>query len=104
MHEIRIYLDAVDPRLWPLCLALAVGAVVFVWRKAHPRSFERLPRPWQSLPAVVLAAVVSGATGADVVQMVVEAIAGGFSGVLAVGGHHVVKPLPSLKGGGGGDG
>jgi len=93
MTTVRTYLDSLDPRLWPLALALAAGALVWAWRRWHLASFDRLPRAVQALPAVLVAAALGGASGSSLVQMVIEAAAGGASGLLAIGGHHAGKAM-----------
>jgi len=93
MTAIRTYLDNVDPRLWPLAIALVAGGVVWGWRKLSPKSFDRLPPAIQALPAILIAAAIGGATGSDLVHMMFEAASGAVSGLLAVGGHHTLKAL-----------
>lgn len=92
LHTIRDYLNALDPRLWPLAIALAVGGLIYLWRKVHPSSFARLPKAVQALPPLLIGAALSAGAGVeDLVQLIIESVAGGLSGLLAIGGHHAGK-------------
>lgn len=103
MTGIRLYLDAIDPKLWPLALALAAWALVYAWRKAAPRlpsalQFDSLPARVQALPGVLWAAALSASTGADAVEAMRAALLGTLSGVLAIGIHHGLKLAPGPYG------
>lgn len=95
MTGIKLYLDSIDPRLFYLAIALAVGAVVFGWKKLHPLSFYRLPQRARALPAAILGAIAAASGAEDISRAVVDAIIGVFAGITAVGGHEFVSRLLS---------
>lgn len=91
----RADLAAIHPAAPAIALALIVGAIIYAWRKLHPTSFERIPKPIQSLPAVLLSALVAAlSSGGDGWQPVLDAIAGVFVGLIPIGGHWVAKLGP----------
>lgn len=101
LHTIRAELAEVHPAAPAIALAIVVGGLIYAWRKLHPVSFERIPKPIQSLPAVLLSALVAAlSSGGDGWQPVLDAIAGAVLGLTSVGGHHALKlsPLPYLGG------
>lgn len=91
----RADLAAFHPAAPAVVLALIVGAVIYAWRKLHPTSFQKLPDSLQSLPAMVLSALVAAlSSGDDGWRPVVDAIAGVFVGLIPIGGHHLLKAAP----------
>lgn len=96
MTEIKTYLDSIDPRLFYLFVALAVGGVIFLWKKVHPDSFYRLSSKYRALPAAILGAIASASTSSELKRAVVDAVIGVFAGITAVGGHEFVTRLLSL--------
>jgi hypothetical protein len=95
MTEFKNYLDAIDPRLFYLTIALAVGAVIFGWKKIHSESFYKVPTRYRALPAAVLGALVSGSSATEIKHAVIDAVIGVFAGVTAVGGHEFLSRLLS---------
>jgi hypothetical protein len=96
MHEFKAYLDAIDPRLFYIGIAMLVGAVIFGWKKVHPASFFRLPTQYRALPAVILGAVTSASGASEIKRAIIDAVIGVFAGITAVGGHEAVSRLFSL--------
>lgn len=95
MTEFKAYLDSIDPRLFYLAIAFAVGAVIFGWKKVHPQSFYRLSTRYRALPATILGAIASASTATELKRAVVDAVIGAFAGITAVGGHEFVTRLLS---------
>lgn len=95
MLAFKQYLDSIDPRLFYLAVALAVGAVIFAWKRWHPLSFYRLPQRARALPAAILGALAAASGSEDIQRAVVDAIIGVFAGITAVGGHEFVSRLLS---------
>jgi hypothetical protein len=100
MHDLKQYLDTIDPRLWWLSIALAVYALVFVWRRlsaALPASvrFDQIPARLKVLPAVVLAAVVgaAGLDSAEIGKNLLDLLLAAVAGVTAIGGHETLSRL-----------
>lgn len=98
------YLTTVHPQLPTLLLAVLVGGIVYGLRRWQPTLFARLPKPLQSLPAVLVAAAlaavplaIGAATLLDAARLVVEAV------LVAIGGHHVAakwvlpQPKPTVE-------
>lgn len=86
-----IYLTQIHPQLPVIILAVLVGGLVYGLRRWQPALFARLPKPLQSLPAVLVAALLAAvpmalgaATPLDAARLVVEAV------LVAIGGHHAV--------------
>lgn len=84
-------LTQIHPQLPTLLLAVLVGGTVYALRRWQPALFERLPKPLQSLPAVLVAAALAAvplalgaATPVDAARVVVEAV------LVAIGGHHAI--------------
>lgn len=95
LEEFIAGLDAIDPRLWPLTLAVVVYVLVQIWKVAHRASFDALPPRVRALPPVLIAAVLS-ATARQLdswPQLFTDVLLGGLSGTLAVGGHETVARL-----------
>jgi len=93
MQDLKLYLDAVDPRLFHTLLAVAIGSLYYGWRKLHAASFDALPQALKALPGLLIGAGASAlATNSTVLSDVVMQIVSGVgSALLAVGGHHVLK-------------
>ena len=100
MTVIKLYLDSIDPRLWPVAIAAVVWGLVYAWRRLHPSSFEKVSPGWQALPAVLVGIALSASTATDALSGMREAALGVFSGWMAAGGHDFLKRLPGpYKGG-----
>lgn len=85
------YLTDIHPQAAVIILAVIVGGLVYGLRHWRPALFERLPKPLQSLPAVLAAAALAAvplalgaATPLDAARLVVEAV------LVAIGGHHAL--------------
>lgn len=91
MAQVKAFFDSVDPRAWYLFLSLAIGTLVFAWRKLSPATFEKLPAQLQALPALLLGAVAAASTGGGAHEAFVSGVFGALSGLAAVGGHHAIK-------------
>lgn len=100
LYDLKTAIDAVDPRLFYVLVALITFGVIYGWRRLFPETFERIPPKLQSLPAIILGAVLSGASDtATLKQAVVAAILGACSsGLAAIGGHHALKAGPGPYG------
>lgn len=86
LHAARVELAEIHPGLPAIAIAVLVGAVVWLWRRYHAKSFEALPKPLQALPAVVLSGLIAAATnGLDPIPVLVDAIGAALA---AIGGHH----------------
>lgn len=86
-----IYLTQIHPQLPVLILAVIVGGLVYGLRRWQPTLFARLPKPLQSLPAVLVAAALAAvpmalgaATPLEAARLVVEVV------LVAIGGHHAL--------------
>lgn len=86
----RLSLDAIDPRLWPFTIAVAVGFAYYLWRAFSPTSFEKLPDRLKALPGLVLAAVMSGLTSPELGRFILEVIIGSLG---ATGGHEFFQRI-----------
>lgn len=100
LFDLKASLDAVDPRLFYAVLMVVVFLVVYGWRKLWPETFERIPAKWQSMPAVLLGAILSAASDSESVkQALIAALLGAVSsGLAAIGGHHALKAAPGPYG------
>lgn len=85
------YITNIHPNLPGLLLAMIVGGIVYGLRRWQPALFARLPKPLQSLPAVLVAAALAAvplalgaATPLEAARLVAEAV------LVAIGGHHAV--------------
>lgn len=95
LHAARAALAAVHPLLPFICIAAIVGGLVYLWRRFSPTTFDKLPPQIQALPALLISAILAGASsGGDVGRMMIDAAIGAFSGLLSVGGHEALKRLP----------
>lgn len=90
MIDIKQYLVGIDPRLWPLAIALFVGLVYWSFRKLWPDTFDALNPKLKALPGAVIAALVSGAALPDIREFVLETIIGALT---AGGGHEFIARL-----------
>lgn len=88
--DIKVLIQSVDPRLWPMTIALLVGFAYWGWKKVHPASFEKVPPKLKALPGTILAAVVSGLTLPDLPTFVMDVILGSLT---AGGGHEFLQRL-----------
>lgn len=88
--NIKQSLVAFDPRLWPLVIALVVGALYWLFRKFFPTTFDKLPSKLKALPGAVIAALLSGAAAPDIKEFVIETIIGALT---AGGGHEFITRL-----------
>lgn len=106
LNSIKLTLDALDPRLWWLGIALLTYLVMWCWRwlsKWLPVSlqFDQCPARVKALPAagigLLLGAASAGLSSVELGQqlagIVVDAIAGACSGVTSVGLHEMVNRL-----------
>lgn len=94
LANIRAYLIDIDPRLWPLAIAVVTGAIVFGIGKVWP--LKEWSKALQAVPALLISAALSGLSATEVVDMLIDAVLGAFSGVLAIGGHHTMPRLAEL--------
>ncbi len=100
MADLKLYLDAMDPRLWWLGVTLLIYCLVHLWRalgKYLPQAlrFEVVPTRFRALPAAALALVI-GATGlssGDILQNLLGLVLSGVAGVTSVGLHEMVQRL-----------
>lgn len=98
--EFKSQLDAIDPRLWWLVIALVVYGLVFAWRKIHPASFDKIPARFKALPAAILGAIMASTAAEEIPKMLFDLVMGAISGVTAVGGHEAGVRLLTGKGSG----
>lgn len=98
MHDVRLYLEAIDPRLWHVVVGAVVFAVIYAWRKISPSTFDALPPKAQALPAIILGVVISESSSANFTGMLIDAIFGAFSGWQAIGSHEFLKTSPGPYG------
>jgi hypothetical protein len=98
---IRTALDQVQPGLWNALLALVLFGAMYVFKKFKPELFAKLPASLQAWPAMLTGAVfaalsasTSGGLGPAIVNALGMSLSGLLSGVLAVGGHRVLKESP----------
>lgn len=108
IHFVWAWLAAFNATLPYLCLTACAFALVYAWRRYHPRSWlwveSRLPFALElskaeelahnialSLPTVVLTSALAAlATGGAVLPTVLGAVAGAGAPLL----HHIRKALP----------
>lgn len=92
MTDLKAQLDAIDPRLWLVFWAFAVGAVIYGLKQAG--LWAKLPRRVKVPMSAILGALMT--TVADVTidperinlaKLVLDAAIGAFSGLTATGGH-----------------
>lgn len=88
--DIKQYLVAIDPRLWPLAIALFVGFLYWGFRRLWPATFDKLNPKLKALPGAIIAALVSGAALPDIKEFVIETIIGALT---AGGGHEFITRL-----------
>jgi hypothetical protein len=91
-------LDQIQPGLFNAILAAILFGAMYLFKRFAPDTFERLPTDLQAWPALATGAVIaalSASTDGGVLHAVVAALGqsltGLLSGVLAVGGHRVLK-------------
>jgi hypothetical protein len=105
MLDIKLYLDAIDPRLWWVGITLVVYLVVQLWRwlsqwlPAGIR-FEAVPTRARAVPAVLLAAAI-GATGLDsteIAKVLLDLALSSVAGVTAVGGRDILTRMLGAPG------
>jgi len=106
LAHLREQLNAIQPGLFNALLALVLMLLIWVWRKASPATFDKLPPSLQAWPALAGGAVLAAlSTNISVppLQVAVAALAqslGGIvSGIAAVGTHRVLKESPFPYGG-----
>jgi hypothetical protein len=105
MIELKIALDALDPRIWWVGVTLLVYLLVWCWRwvsRYLPAvlRFEACPSRLRALPAVGLATAI-GATGidsAEIAKILLDLVLAAISGVTAVGGHEMLGRLLGAAG------
>ena len=95
MHAFIAHLNALDPRLWPLLLALVVYGLVHAWRTLLPASFDSVPPRLRAVPPLLLSAVLSASAHelSNWAGMFTEIVLGAASGTMAVGTHETVVRL-----------
>lgn len=98
LTSLKETLDSLDPKLWPMAIAVFVGFVYWLYRSFWPKGWWPGPfETWNSrikaLPGAVIAAVLSGATAKDLVEFVIQTAIGALA---AGGGHEFIQRL--LKG------
>ena len=96
--EFKRQLDATDPRLWYLLIAMLVGALMETWRRALPRSFKKVPTRLKALPAMLIGTLVSLTPSQSAQEAFWNAVAGVLMGLLAVGGYEAKVRLLSGQG------
>lgn len=82
-----------DPRIWPMLIAFFVGLVYWIFKTFFPKTFDKIPSRFKAIPGAVIAAVISGLSGPDLLEFVVETVLGALT---AGGGHEFIQRL--LKG------
>jgi len=99
--------DSIDPKLFYLLVSGFVGGIVYLWRRISIASWDWVTRKSpavQTLPALVLAALISAApaAGLPMIKVIEQVILGAFAGALpAIAGHDVMKAIPWLPYNGG---
>ncbi len=103
-------LDAADPRLFWLLLAVFAWAIVGGVRRLRPQWFEALADKWPAMqagPAIAIGALVGAAANSESASKAFLGafFGGGGSGILSIGMHHVAKRvgMPSKPSGSGSD-
>ena len=105
--SIKAWLDSVDPKLFYLAVSGLVGGLVYLWRRFSISSWDWVTRKSpavQTLPALVLAGLISAAptAGLPMIKVIEQIILGAFAGALpAIAGHTVLKAIPWLPYNGG---
>lgn len=99
MNEIKLYLNAIDPRLWNVTMALVIGGIVQGFKTYLPAQWGAIPSRWKVIPAMAIGALLGGTSSADgVVALVLDAALGSFSGLTAAGGHEFVDRMKKKMG------
>lgn len=96
LATLKADLAAVHPLAPYIAIAAVAWLVVYLWRRFHPASFEKMPKWVQGVPAVIVSAILSGVSdpGDAIWHALVEAVFGGGAGAFSVAGHHFAKALP----------
>lgn len=90
MIDLKSYLVAIDPRLWPFAIAVTVGFCYWLFKKLWPATFDKLPTKLKALPSALLAAMLSGAAAPELREFIIETIIGALT---AGGGHEFIARL-----------
>lgn len=92
MKQVVDTLNTIDPRLWPLTIALLAYGAIQLWKSIHPSSFAAVPSRVKMLPAIAVSAIVAGSASdvTDPSALLSDMVIGALSGVFAVGGYEVV--------------
>jgi hypothetical protein len=95
MIAVKQYLDAIDPRLWWITVAVVVYATMELWKRFLPGLFQAVPARWRALPPLLLAGAFSATAAVDLPALIIETILGTVSGVMAVGGRDTINRAKS---------
>lgn len=91
--DLKRTLTEFDPRIWPMMIAFVVGFLYWLFRTLFPATFDKIPSRFKAIPGAVAAAIISGLSGPDLRQFIIETVLGALS---AGGGHEFIQRL--LKG------
>lgn len=94
--DITAIVAAVEARAWYPAIAGAITLLLVLLRRVAPETWARLPRRWQWVPAVVLAALAAFADAATSgvtwrVALALTAYSVLSAGMTAIGLHHAAK-------------
>lgn len=97
MHAVKLYLDAVDPRLFYLTICAVAYLIVSVWSTYLPLSFAKLPPQLKALPSVLIGAVLSASASSalELKAVFLNTLWGAVLGLTAVGGYEAKTRLVS---------
>ena len=98
LSHLRAQVDAIDPQLWFAAVAVAVGTLVFVWRKLAPSTWDKLPSRFKVLPAAIVGSLLTAGAGANARHIIINLVIGAFAGLAAAGGHEMGVRLLSGAG------
>ncbi len=99
MTDLQSLEQAFSEHDWYAVAALAIGLLIYAWRKLAPSLWEKIPACYQWVPAVLLGAgtgfVGAKAAGRPVGAAFLQAFGGAlWAGLPAIGAHHVLKDAP----------
>ena len=88
-------LRSMHPQAIPIAVALATGGIMHAWKEGWPQSFKSIPPKLKAFPATVISAAMAAGISAtsgqvDLAHIVLDTLAGSFSGLMAVGGHETI--------------
>jgi hypothetical protein len=92
MHDI---IGAIEARAWYPAAGLGAMLLLRLARQVAPAAWARVPRRWQWLPVVVMAALAALAdayAGGATVEVAVAMVAyAALSAMTAIGAHHTAR-------------